>query len=590
MTQTYLKLLQLFESFSSAHLEVKRFKSDFLEQMENFGIETEEYPVLYCVPSSNVFGADEFTDRNQYTFTFYAVDIINKGRTNINPIMNTTALILNDLHLWLKDGELPGVDVLDASSINPVNNYLLDYVAGWSMTITLDVDSYSVCQIPFSESPIISVETCDIVYSQWMGPQGPTGPSGPTGGTGSTGEVGPTGATGPSVESGYIIGDTLYFELTDGYTFSVEGSVVGPTGATGNTGLQGPTGSQGPIGLTGATGSQGIQGPTGSTGATGSQGPIGLTGATGSQGIQGPTGATGATGSQGPQGISAGQVYYFNQSVSSGINTYKDLSINPLATTQQIVNTSTNGVTPVMFTSFITPQLGFSVIPGGTQKFHLHYLKASAGHNIDTYVTIQLYDSTGLTPIGPVITTNTAQIGWIDSITPIEVNVDLTLPTTTIDSTNRMVVRLYIVDQSSSSHNIKWYTEGTSYYSFVLTSVGATPGPVGPTGPAGPIGPTGPTGSQGPIGLTGATGSTGPISPEYTYPVFTVELMQTLSTNFYAPFNLEIDSITNILNTPTTTLLVNGLAYSFGTSMSAGATISVIASTPSVINLNTTRL
>lgn len=113
---------------------------------------------------------------------------------------------------------------------------------------------------------------------------------------------------------------------------------------------------------------------------------------------------------------------------------------------------------------------------------------------------------------------------------------------------------------------------------------------LGPTGATGNTGLVGPTGSQGPIGLTGATGSTGPVSPEYTYPVFTVELMQTLSTNFYAPFNLEIDSITNILNTPTTTLLVNGLTYSLGTSMSAGATISVIASTPSVINLNTTRL
>lgn len=96
--------------------------------------------------------------------------------------------------------------------------------------------------------------------------------------------------------------------------------------------------------------------------------------------------------------------------------------------------------------------------------------------------------------------------------------------------------------------------------------------------------------SDGDIVPIGSTGSTGLVSLEYLNPVFTVELMQTLSTNFYAPFNLEIDSITNILNTPTTTLLVNGLTYSLGTSMSAGATISVIASTPSVINLNTTRL
>jgi hypothetical protein len=434
---------------------------------------------------------------------------------------------------------------------------------------------------------------------------------------GPTGPTGSTGLTGPSIESGWIIDDTLYLQLTDGFSFSVEGSILGPTGATGNTGLVGPTGSQGPIGLTGPTGSQGIQGPTGSTGATGSQGPIGLTGPTGSQGIQGPTGSTGATGPQGLQGISAGQVYYFNESVSTGINSYKELSITPLATSEQIVNTSTTGTTPVMFTSFITPQLGFSVIPGGTQKFHLHYLKSSSGNNIDTYITIQLYDSTGLTPVGPILTTNTAQIGWIDSITPVEINVDLTLPTTTIDPTNRMVVRLYIVDQSSGDHNIKWYTEGTSYYSFVLTSVGATPGPAGPTGPAGPIGstgptgatgsqgsigltgptgsqgiqgPIGPTGSTGPIGPTGSTGPTGPVSPEYLNPVFTVELMNYLSVDFYAPFALEIDSVTNIVNAPTTTLAVNGSTYTLGNPITIGSKITTTVSTVGVVNLNTTRL
>ena len=173
---------------------------------------------------------------------------------------------------------------------------------------------------------------------------------------------------------------------------------------------------------------------------------------------------------------------------------------------------------------------------------------------------------------------------------------------------------LIIQDENNSNNYQKWEVNGTptiipnDYVSIPVTyltgghsfpnnhnvilvplSIGIQ-GPVGPTGSQGIQGPTGPTGSQGPIGLTGATGSTGPVSPEYLNPVFTVELMQTLSTNFYAPFNLEIDSITNILNTPTTTLLVNGLTYSLGTSMSAGATISVIASTPSVINLNTTRL
>ena len=71
---------------------------------------------------------------------------------------------------------------------------------------------------------------------------------------------------------------------------------------------------------------------------------------------------------------------------------------------------------------------------------------------------------------------------------------DLVLTTTTIDPTNRMIVKIYCNNDDSSTHNITWYTEGTSYYSFVKTSVSVPtiPGPTGPTGHTGPTGATGP--------------------------------------------------------------------------------------------------
>ena len=439
MTTTYLKMLQLFESFSSAHLEVKRFKSDFLEQMENFGIQGEEYPILYCVPSPSVFGADEFTDRNQYTFTFYSVDIINKGRTNINPILNTTSLILNDLHLWLKDGDLPGVDVLEVSSIQPINNYLLDYVGGWQMSITLDVDSYSVCQIPFSESPIISVSDCDIVYSQWIGPQGPTGPAGP----------------------------------------------IGPTGSTG------ATGSQGPIGLTGATGSQGIQGiqgPTGSTGATGSQGPIGLTGATGSQGIQGiqgPTGSTGATGSQGIQGIqgptgSTGQTGATGPTGPSGADGF--------SISYYKYKAHTNTQTPPPATSEIrwnnSSQLSSTIL----------YVSHMTQDNIDIDVFLALISDNDVLIIQDENNSNNYQKWEVNGTPTIIPNNYVSIPVTYItgghsfpNNHNVILVPLSIGIQGPVGP----------------TGSQGIQGPTGPAGQIGPTGATGSQGSQGIQGPTG---------------------------------------------------------------------------------------
>lgn len=265
LNTTYLKCLQIFESFASSHIEVQRFKSDFLEQLQNFGTESEAYPILYVAPNTEIFGADLYTDLNNFTFNIYCLDVIQKDRANINPILNTTALVLNDLHKWLKEADLPGVDILDISSINPLNNYALDYLAGWSMTITLEVETYSFCEIPFSTPPVVSHYDCDIVYNPFIGPTGPTGPIGPTGG-GVTGATGATGPTGPAGGTGSLIffyqdnaptgvqtpgaywfdsdSGQLYIYVDDGNTQQWVQSVgiEGPSGPIGPTGSTGPTG------------------------------------------------------------------------------------------------------------------------------------------------------------------------------------------------------------------------------------------------------------------------------------------------------------------------------------------------------------
>lgn len=168
MNITYLKYLQILESFASEHIEVRRFASDFYEQLQNFTTKGKSFPVLYVVPQPSVFSADQFADLNLFTVDVYCFDIIAKDRSNINTILGTTSLILNDLHKWLKDGDIPGVEVITSSQVTPMNNSQLDYLAGWKITITSEVETYSVCQIPFENSPVISVDNCDVTYSQFL--------------------------------------------------------------------------------------------------------------------------------------------------------------------------------------------------------------------------------------------------------------------------------------------------------------------------------------------------------------------------------------------------------------------------------------
>jgi hypothetical protein len=62
-----------------------------------------------------------------------------------------------------------------------------------------------------------------------------------------------------------------------------------------------------------------------------------------------------------------------------------------------------------------------------------------------------------------------------------------------------------------------------------------------------------------------------------------------LSTRLYAPYNLSIDSVTNITGSPTTSITSSGSPYTLGNAITVGTAIDVTSSISSVINLNITR-
>lgn len=64
----------------------------------------------------------------------------------------------------------------------------------------------------------------------------------------------------------------------------------------------------------------------------------------------------------------------------------------------------------------------------------------------------------------------------------------------------------------------------------------------------------------------------------------------TLSIIVYAPQDLSIDSVTDIVNSPTTTITVNSSPYTLGNTINTGDEIEITVDTSSVINLNITKL
>lgn len=166
---SYYSLLNKIEAFCDAHLQIKKYAGEFREQMPNFCTLDEKYPVVFVAPN----GSLNTLNQKEFTLDIYCVDVIQKDRANLNVILSDTELILNDLYLYFSDGDDWTIDVLSAPSLQPVNNFDLDYVAGWFMTITFQVDGYCVEAIPME--PIIpeggecenaSVQNSDASYSQ----------------------------------------------------------------------------------------------------------------------------------------------------------------------------------------------------------------------------------------------------------------------------------------------------------------------------------------------------------------------------------------------------------------------------------------
>ncbi len=161
---SYIRILNVIGAFASEHLQIKKFGSDFPGQLPNFGNKNEEYPILFVSPSTSIFN----TNAKSFDLNIYCFDLIQDDRENINTILSDTNSILNDLVLWLQHSDVDGIDLIDSSIAVPINNSLLDYAAGWQMTIKLEVNSYAMCEIPFLNFPSITGCSTSITFPTYL--------------------------------------------------------------------------------------------------------------------------------------------------------------------------------------------------------------------------------------------------------------------------------------------------------------------------------------------------------------------------------------------------------------------------------------
>ena len=173
---SYLQAIDVIRTFALNHLQINKYDFEFKEQMQNLATLNEAYPFLYVVP----VGSDTITNVNEFDVEIYCVDRLQKDRTNVNYVISDCNQILNDLVLWLEEGQ-NDIEIVGTSTQTPINNDLLDYVGGWVLRVRLQVEKIGLCEIPFEggqppvppECPSAFVQNSDGSYSEFV-PSGGT--------------------------------------------------------------------------------------------------------------------------------------------------------------------------------------------------------------------------------------------------------------------------------------------------------------------------------------------------------------------------------------------------------------------------------
>lgn len=141
---SYIQLINKLKVFFESNKFVQRFECDFLEQFDNYSGKNEKYPMVFMALDS----ASTTDYLGEFTVSIHCLDVIQKDRTNINNIVSDTHLILQDLYRYLVDGSDTSIYVNGGASYIPLNNAFCDYLAGNVMTISVEVETQSLCELP----------------------------------------------------------------------------------------------------------------------------------------------------------------------------------------------------------------------------------------------------------------------------------------------------------------------------------------------------------------------------------------------------------------------------------------------------------
>jgi hypothetical protein len=166
------------------------------------------------------------------------------------------------------------------------------------------------------------------------------------------------------------------------------------------------------------------------------------------------------------RGGGSGQLYYFN--ISNTQTPYYEFSTTATTTTEQTISATTGANSTVYVGGFMTPLNvpNITNIPAGILSFYLHAYDGGTNHSFDIYCELYKRTTGGTETL--LFTSDPASVL---GNTPTMMISDGFFSGTTVNSSDRLVVKVYGTNLTNQTRTIYFVSEGSSHYSFALTTI-----------------------------------------------------------------------------------------------------------------------
>jgi hypothetical protein len=153
------------------------------------------------------------------------------------------------------------------------------------------------------------------------------------------------------------------------------------------------------------------------------------------------------------------------------------------------------------------------IVPNGIWHAYVYFSKQAINNNLNVYYVVSKYSTGGIKTT--LFTSSQVPIEWdTNNSTPVEIKINALATTAALDISDRIILDLYVNNNDNQSRTVTFYTEGSTSYSYLVTTLGpasssGTSGSSGSSGSSGTSGSSGSSGSSGTSGTSGSSGSSG---------------------------------------------------------------------------------